>query len=70
MGYFVSYRNAMLYYMMMPNIWWVGLVYAGGAKAVALGLVIKQLIIISSHSTLKWDKPFTNTLRLSPLSKW
>ena len=70
MGYFVSYRNAMLYYMMMPNIWWVGLVvYAGGAKAVALGLVIKQLIIISSHSTLKWDKPFYKYAALKPIIK-
>ena len=33
MGYFVSYRNALLYYIMMPNIWWVGfIVFAGGAK--------------------------------------
>ncbi len=57
MGFFVSYRNAFLYYIIMPNIWWVGFItFMGGAKAVALGLVLKQLIIVSSHSTLSYDK--------------
>jgi sterol desaturase/sphingolipid hydroxylase (fatty acid hydroxylase superfamily)/CDGSH-type Zn-finger protein len=57
MGFFVSYRNAALYYLLMPNIWWIGIfTFLGGAKAVALGLVIKQLIIISSHSTVSYDK--------------
>ncbi|MGB1449664.1 MAG: sterol desaturase family protein [Flavobacteriaceae bacterium] len=70
MGYFVSYRNAMLYYIMMPNIWWVGfIVFAGGAKAVALGLVLKQLVIISSHSRIKWDRPFYRYAFLKPFIK-
>lgn len=70
MGFFVSYRNALLYYIMMPNIWWVGcIVFAGGAKAVALGLVIKQAIIISSHSRIKWDKPFYQYAFLKPFIK-
>ncbi|MFT6938109.1 MAG: sterol desaturase/sphingolipid hydroxylase (fatty acid hydroxylase superfamily) [Saprospiraceae bacterium] len=58
MGFFISYRNAGLYYLMMPNIWWVGfIVFIGGAKAVAIGLIVKQLIIIGAHSTISWDKP-------------
>lgn len=70
MGYFVSYRNAMLYYILMPNIWWVGLVvFAGGGQAVALGLVIKQAIIISSHSRIKWDAPFYKYSILKPFIK-
>ena len=70
MGFLVSYRNALLYYIMMPNIWWVGcIVFAGGAKAVALGLVIKQAIIISSHSRIKWDKPFYQYAFLKPFIK-
>lgn len=70
MGYFVSYRNAFLYYVLMPNIWWVGLVvYSGGGKAVALGLVLKQLVIIGSHSRLRWDKPFYTYPILRPLIK-
>ncbi|MGB2244790.1 MAG: sterol desaturase family protein [Flavobacteriaceae bacterium] len=70
MGYFVSYRNAFLYYVFMPNIWWVGLVvFAGGGKAVALGLVLKQLVIIGSHSQIKWDKPFYKYSFLKPVIK-
>lgn len=57
MGFFISYRNAALYYVIMPNIWWVGLfTFLGGAKAVAIGLILKQLIIIGSHSTIHWDE--------------
>jgi sterol desaturase/sphingolipid hydroxylase (fatty acid hydroxylase superfamily)/CDGSH-type Zn-finger protein len=72
MGFFVSYRNAALYYLMMPNIWWVGIfTFLGGAKAIALGLFLKQFIIISSHSTVSYDRwlnkyPFTRIL----LSIW
>lgn len=59
MGFFVSYRNAFLYYVLMPNIWWIGIfTFLGGAKAVALGLILKQLIIISSHSRVSYDKFF------------
>ncbi len=68
MGFFVSYRNAGLYYFMMPNIWWVGiLAFMGGAKAVAIGLIIKQIIIISSHSQISWDKPLYKSKIFSPL---
>jgi sterol desaturase/sphingolipid hydroxylase (fatty acid hydroxylase superfamily)/CDGSH-type Zn-finger protein len=70
MGYFVSYRNALLYYLLMPNIWWVALVlFLGGAKAVALGLILKQFVIIGSHSRLKWDKPFYEYAVLRPIIK-
>ena len=62
MGFFVSYRNAALYYLLMPNIWWVGLVtFLGGGVAVAVGLVLKQAIIISSHSSLPYDRVFQRT---------
>lgn len=69
MGFFVSYRNAFFYYVMMPNIWWVGFVtFLGGAKAVALGLVLKQLIIIGSHSTVAYDKVLYKHRFLNPLA--
>ncbi|MEZ4884037.1 MAG: sterol desaturase family protein [Chitinophagales bacterium] len=56
MGFFISYRNAALYYLIMPNIWWIGIVtFLGGGKGVALGLILKQIVIIGSHSTIKWD---------------
>lgn len=56
MGFFVSYRNAALYYFFMPNIWWIGIfTFLGGAYAIAVGVVLKQIVIVSSHSTLTWD---------------
>lgn len=68
MGYFVSYRNAALYFLLMPNIWWMGIVtYLGGGKAIVLGLIMKQVVIISSHSTLKWDKPMYENKWLKPV---
>ena len=69
MGFFVSYRNAALYYFLMPNIWWIGcFTFLGGAKAVAIGLVLKQLVIISSHSTLHYDQVLYRYKILNPLA--
>jgi len=68
MGYFVSYRNAGLYYIMMPNIWWIGLItFLGGGTGVAIGLVLKQLVIVGSHSTVKWDAIFYEHRFLKPI---
>ena len=40
MGFFISYRNAGLYYLMMPNLWWLALItFLGGGYAVALSLI-------------------------------
>ncbi len=67
MGFFISYRNAGLYYLLMPNIWWVGIfTFLGGGLAVAAGLVMKQLVIIGSHSTVTWDSIFYENKFLSP----
>ncbi len=68
MGFFVSYRNAGLYYLLMPNIWWVGLaIFLGGLKAVAIGLILKQIIIIGSHSRIRWDEPLYRVRILGPI---
>ncbi|MGE3824666.1 MAG: sterol desaturase family protein [Bacteroidia bacterium] len=68
MGFFVSYRNAGLYYVLMPNIWWTGIMtFLGGGLAVTVGLILKQLVIIGSHSTVKWDKPLYTIPFLSPV---
>jgi len=56
MGFFVAYRNAAFYYVIMPNLWWGGIcIYLGAGMGVALGLILKQLIIVGSHSTVKYD---------------
>lgn len=68
MGFFISYRNAGFYYVLMPNIWWIGFsLYAGLGMGVALGLILKQLVIIGSHSTISWDKPLYRSKLFSPL---
>lgn len=68
MGFFVSYRNAGLYYLLMPNIWWIGLLtYLGAGPAIALGLVVKQVVIVSSHSRIHWDAPFYGSKILRPI---
>ncbi len=69
MGFFVSYRNAALYYILMPNIWWIGIVtFLGGGAGVALGLILKQLVIIGAHSPTKWDRLLYKYKWLSPIT--
>ncbi len=69
MGLLVSYRNAALYYALMPNIWWLALfTFWGGGSAVVVGLVLKQLVIIGAHSTTKWDQWLYRFAWLSPLA--
>jgi len=69
MGLLVSYRNAALYYILMPNIWWLALVtFCGGGIGVAIGLILKQVIIVSSHSPTKWDQPLYRFKILSPVA--
>lgn len=68
MGFFVSYRNAFMYYVMMPNLWLIGTVlFMGGAHAVAIGLVLKQWVIIASHSRIPWDRRFYDSSLLKPV---
>ena len=69
MGLLVSYRNALLYYILMPNIWWLALVnFWGGGAAVALGLILKQLLIVGAHSPTKWDRVLYRFKALSPVA--
>lgn len=67
MGLLVSYRQAVYYYMMMPNIYWLGIyTFYGSAAAVGVGIVLKQIIVISSHSLAKWDSVFHQNRFLTP----
>lgn len=69
MGLLVSYRNAAMYFALMPNIWWIGFVlFLGGGKAVILGIMLKQLIVIGSHSTTKWDQVLYKYSFLHPVA--
>jgi sterol desaturase/sphingolipid hydroxylase (fatty acid hydroxylase superfamily)/CDGSH-type Zn-finger protein len=69
MGYLVSYRESIFYFLLMPNIWWLGIFgFLGGGLAVAVGIMLKQLVIISSHSLITWDKALYENKYLKPLA--
>jgi sterol desaturase/sphingolipid hydroxylase (fatty acid hydroxylase superfamily) len=62
------YRNNIIYYALMPNIWLSGvLVYLGLGWFYAGYLVIKTLVIIAAHCDVKWDEPLYRIAWLSPL---
>jgi len=53
MGFFISYRNSALYYLLMPNIWWIAMVlivpYIGmnhyiNGKSSTLSLVLLNVL--------------------------
>lgn len=62
------YRNNIIYYAMMPSIWFAGvLLYLGLGWFYAFYLVIKMLVIIGAHSDVKWDEPLYRISWLSPV---
>lgn len=68
MGLLVSYRESIYFYMLMPNIWWLGIfAYLGGALPMGVGVVLKQVIVISSHSLVTWDSFFHRHPALTPV---
>jgi sterol desaturase/sphingolipid hydroxylase (fatty acid hydroxylase superfamily)/CDGSH-type Zn-finger protein len=70
MGLLVSYREAMWFYVLMPNIWWAGIFTGMGAGVpVAAGLVLKQIIVVTSHSMITWDSFFYKRPKLMPILK-
>jgi sterol desaturase/sphingolipid hydroxylase (fatty acid hydroxylase superfamily)/CDGSH-type Zn-finger protein len=70
MGFLVSYRESVWYFFIMPNIWWLGIfTFLGGGVAVAVGLVLKQFVIISSHSLATWDSFFYKRPALMPIMR-
>lgn len=57
MGVLVTYRNAILYYALMPGIWFSAiLVYLGMGYAYLIYLPVKLLVILGAHSETKWDR--------------
>lgn len=63
------YRNNIIYYAMMPSLWFAGaLLYLGLGWFYAFYLVVKMLVIIGAHSDVAWDKPLYRIKWLSPLA--
>lgn len=64
----VVYRNNAFYYLLMPNLWFSGvLLYLGLGWVYAGFLVFKMLVIFGAHSDLRWDAPLYRINWLSPL---
>lgn len=62
------YRNNIIYYAMMPSLWFTGaLLYLGLGWFYAFYLVVKMLVIIGAHSDVKWDEPLYKIKWLSPV---
>lgn len=69
MGVLVSYRNAFVYYLFMPGIWFsAALVFLGMGKVLIVYTVVKQTIILLAHSSTKWDRILYKYKVLSPLA--
>ena len=61
------YRNNIIYYAMMPNLWIAGaLVYLGLGWFYAFYLIVKMLVIIGAHSDAAWDAPLYRIRALAP----
>lgn len=62
------YRNNIIYYAMMPSLWFAGLLlYLGLGWVYAGYLIVKMLVIIGAHSDIKWDEPLYRIAWLSPV---
>ena len=69
MGVLVTYRNAILYYALMPGIWFSAiLIYLGMGYIYLFYLPIKLVVILLAHSETRWDRFLYNNKILSPLA--
>jgi len=69
MGVLVTYRNATLYYALMPGIWFSALlVYLGMGYVYLFYLPVKLVVILLAHSETKWDRFLYRYKILSPLA--
>jgi len=69
MGVLVTYRNAILYYALMPGIWFSAvLIYMGMGYAYLFYLPIKLTVILLAHSETKWDRILYKYKFLNPIA--
>ncbi len=51
------YRNNLFYYLLMPGLWFSGvLIYLGGGWVYAFYIVLKMAVIFGAHSDVRWDR--------------
>ncbi len=69
MGVLVTYRNAILYYALMPGIWFSALlVYLGMGYVYLFYLPVKLVVILLAHSETRWDRFLYKYSFLHPLA--
>ncbi|MDD7913453.1 sterol desaturase family protein [Polaribacter ponticola] len=69
MGVLVTYRNATLFYGLMPGIWFSAiLVFLGMGEVYIYYLAVKLIVIIFAHSETKWDRFLYKHKFLRPLA--
>jgi sterol desaturase/sphingolipid hydroxylase (fatty acid hydroxylase superfamily) len=69
MGVLVTYRNAILYYALMPGIWLSGiLIYLGMGYVYIFYVTVKLIVILLAHSETKWDRFLYRYKALHPLA--
>ena len=62
------YRNNVFYYLMMPGIWFSGiLIYLGLGWTYTIYIVVKLTVIIGAHCDWHWDAPLYKVKALNPL---
>ena len=62
------YRNNIIYYAMMPSIWFSAiLIYLGLGWFYAGYLIVKLAVVTGAHSDIKWDAPLYRIPWLSPV---
>ncbi|NMP33226.1 sterol desaturase family protein [Thalassotalea sp. M1531] len=65
----IVYRNNIFYYLMMPSIWFSGvLVYLGFGWVYAAYLIVKLAVIIGAHAEWKWDSILYKRQWLNPVT--
>ncbi|MCB9230020.1 MAG: sterol desaturase family protein [Bacteroidia bacterium] len=69
MGILVTYRNAVLYYVLMPGIWFSAiLIFLGMGQVYMFYLPVKLIVILLAHSETKWDRFLYRYRWLHPLA--
>ena len=69
MGVLVTYRNAILYYALMPGIWFSGiLIYLGMGYVYIFYVTVKLIVILLAHSDTRWDRFLYRYKLLHPLA--
>lgn len=65
----VVYRNNLFYYMLMPGLWFSGVLLYLGVSPLVYGvyLVTKLSVIYGAHSDVRWDAPLYKIKWLSPI---